>query len=123
MPEAADAKIAAIPEEIALPRKNGELVFESPWEARAFGLAVALNQSGVYPWRDFSRGLAEQVARAEREGVDSTYYVRWLQALEQLILEEGLATPAELKRKCGAVQREDDHGHDHDHDHDHHETN
>ena len=24
----------------ALPRKNGELVFEAPWQGRAFGLAV-----------------------------------------------------------------------------------
>lgn len=26
----------------ALPRRNGELVFEAPWQGRAFGLALAL---------------------------------------------------------------------------------
>ena len=26
----------------ALPRKNGELVFEAPWESQAFGMAIAL---------------------------------------------------------------------------------
>jgi hypothetical protein len=28
----------------ALPRSNGELVFEEPWQARAFGVAVGLIQ-------------------------------------------------------------------------------
>ena len=29
------------------PRANGELVFEAPWESRAFGVAVALHESGA----------------------------------------------------------------------------
>ena len=28
-----------------LPRRNGELVFEAPWESRAFGLAAAYLQA------------------------------------------------------------------------------
>jgi len=59
---APDPRITAMDEQVALPRKNGELVFEAPWEARAFGLAVALNEAGVYPWRDFSQGLAAETA-------------------------------------------------------------
>ena len=35
----------------ALPRKNGELVFEAPWEGRAFGLAVALSDQRHYDCR------------------------------------------------------------------------
>ena len=30
----------------ALPRNNGELVFESPWEGRAFSVAVGLTNAG-----------------------------------------------------------------------------
>ena len=33
----------------ALPRKNGELTFDALWEGRVFGMAVALNDQGVYP--------------------------------------------------------------------------
>ena len=33
-----DQRIADMSEQVALPRKNGELVFVAPWEARAFGL-------------------------------------------------------------------------------------
>ena len=54
-----DQRIADMDESIAVPRKNGELVFEAPWEARAFGLAVALSEDGLYPWKDFSHELAQ----------------------------------------------------------------
>ena len=33
--------------EASLPRSNGELIFDAPWEGRAFGLAVALNDDRV----------------------------------------------------------------------------
>ena len=46
-----DQRIAEMDESIAFPRKNGELVFEAPWEARAFGLAVALSEAGQFPWQ------------------------------------------------------------------------
>ena len=39
----ADRLIANMEGSAALPRKNGELVFEAPWEGRAFGIAVALS--------------------------------------------------------------------------------
>ena len=110
-----DGQVASMPEEIALPRQNGDLVFETPWEARAFGLAVALNEGGTYAWKAFSEGLAVQIAQAEREGVDSAYYERWLQALEKLALEQKLVTVAELADKVAAVQVEDNHGHGHHH--------
>ena len=50
----ADARPADLRGDLALPRANGELVFAQPWQARAFGIAVALNESGAYPWRDFT---------------------------------------------------------------------
>ena len=43
-----DATIARMAGDVALPRKNGELVFAEPWEGRAFGIAVALKESGTY---------------------------------------------------------------------------
>ena len=37
-----DPRIANLDRSAALPRKNGELVFQAPWEGRAFGMAVVL---------------------------------------------------------------------------------
>ena len=96
MAAAPDPRITAMDEQAALPRKNGELVFEAPWEARAFGLAVALNEAGVYPWRDFSQGLAAETAALERQGTPASYYEHWLETLEKLAIARGLVTLDEL---------------------------
>lgn len=121
-----DDRIANMDETIALPRKNGELVFESPWEARAFGLAVALNEQGVYPWSDFSQGLAREIAATESttesNSGPSPYYERWLATLEALVIANGLITVEELEAMIEeqALLDDHDHGHEHDHHHDHH---
>ena len=95
--------------EVALPRQNGELVFATPWEARAFGLAVALQENGVYEWREFSAALAAEIARAEQAGNTSTYYERWLSSLEKLLVANGLVTPAEVSDRVASHAAHDDH--------------
>ncbi len=57
----------------ALPRKNGELVFDALWEGRVFGMAVALNDQGVYPWREFRDALVERIAEGDADDDRSTY--------------------------------------------------
>ena len=93
---APDPHITVMDEQVALPRKNGELVFEAPWEARAFGLAVVLNEAGVYPWHDFSQGLAAETAALEQQGTSASYYERWLETLEKLAIARGLVSLEEL---------------------------
>lgn len=117
-----DQRIANMDEEIALPRKNGELVFDAPWESRAFGLAVALNEQGLFSWHEFSQGLADEIAAAEAAGSSSSYYERWLATLERLVTRQALISPAELEAQALAQALHDAHDHDHDHDHDHHHS-
>lgn len=110
------AQISGMTAEAALPRHNGELVFAAPWEARAFGLAVALQECGAYEWREFSAALTAEFARAERAGNDSTYYERWLLGLENLLVAGGIVTPAEITDHMAhhaARLKHDDHDHDH----------
>ena len=100
-------------DEIALPRQNGELVFATPWEARAFGLAVALQEGGVYEWREFSAALSTEISRAEQAGKSSTYYERWLRGLENLLISNGVVTPAEIRDRMAHHAAHHDHaGHD-----------
>ena len=98
----------------ALPRLNGELVFEEPWEGRAFGIAVALNNQRVYPWRDFREHLVTQISSDESSGIPGRYYDQWLRAMEALLLEQGLVSSDELEQRTVEYvtgQREDhDHG-------------
>jgi nitrile hydratase accessory protein len=88
------------------PRKNGELVFEAPWEARAFGIAMVLHQQDLYLWREFSDRLAVQIAGDDTSpdtpvlppppDTESRYYRQWFAALEGLVRERGLLTAEEI---------------------------
>ena len=70
------------------PRDNGELVFDAPWQARAFALAVALVERLDLPWDAFRLRLIDEIARS----ADRPYYESWAAALESLIVSLGLTT-------------------------------
>jgi len=105
MADAVDRDVANMQGSEALPRKNGELVFEAPWQARALGMAVALSNQGLYPWDDFKYHLIAEVAEASEragESADSpaaAYYTSWLEALEHTLLDKGICSPEELERR------------------------
>ena len=56
----------------ALPRENGELVFQAPWEARAFGLAVALNEKDLYEVAgvQFPIGFGNRNSRTKQQPIE-----------------------------------------------------
>ena len=47
------AEVAQMAGPAALPRRNGELVFEEPWQGRALAMALAVVQGLGIPWREF----------------------------------------------------------------------
>jgi len=77
------------------PRKNGELVFDAPWEGRSFGLALAAHEQGLFEWDEFRQCLISTIA-AQPTG---DYYEQWLQALEGLLVEKGVLTSEELSER------------------------
>jgi nitrile hydratase accessory protein len=85
---------------LAIPRKNGELVFAAPWQARAFGMAVGLHQEGLFEWEDFRSRLIAEVGDTHPEdaGADasSLYYRQWLRALERLLVDKGVLSAGDL---------------------------
>jgi nitrile hydratase accessory protein len=80
-------------DEAPLPRDNGELVFEEPWQGRALGMGVvALERTGA-SWSGFRRHLAAAIAAHKPDPDESeatAYYASWLDALEALLAERGL---------------------------------
>jgi nitrile hydratase accessory protein len=92
---AVDPTIANLDGTEALPRKNGELVFHAPWEGRAFGLAVVLNEKKAYQWDAFRTRLGEQIASG-----CPNYYENWLSALETLLVDGGLITRDDVDRRA-----------------------
>jgi len=109
----------------APPRANGELVFEQPWQGRAFGLAMALTERGVVSYDAFRARLITRIAAWEAdppEGEPYSYYAQWLQALEDVLAAGSLVGTADVDARSRefAVRPA---GHDHAHEHgdgDHH---
>lgn len=86
------------PELPGLPRDAaGEPVFPGAWQARAFALALALNQRGVFGWPEFAAALGAELAR---DGGD--YWAAWLRALEARLAAAGVAAPQVVAAMTGA---------------------
>ncbi len=96
-PLSVERVIAAMDGSTALPRKNGELVFEEPWQGRAFGMAVALHEQGAYDWEEFRQALIAQIAAADARGGAFVYYEIWLATFEELLTKKGLVSPDEVE--------------------------
>jgi nitrile hydratase accessory protein len=70
-------------------------VFEEPWQAQAFALAVRLSAEGHFTWTEWAAALAAELKAAADRGEpdDGTrYYEHWLTALERLVTARGLAS-------------------------------
>ena len=97
-----DERIEALGDELAVPRRNGELLFEAPWESRVFGMAMAIGDGRGFSWEDFRDRLAAELADAQAHGDDSAYYERWLASFERLLLDRGVLTAGELDARTAA---------------------
>jgi nitrile hydratase accessory protein len=76
-----------------LPRSNGELVFEEPWQGRALGMTVVALERARIPWSEFSNRLADAVRRHgydPDEPAATAYYAAWLEAFEATLLAAGV---------------------------------
>ncbi len=99
----------------APPRTNGELVFESPWESRLFGLTMSLHEAGLFDWEEFRSLLIEAIGiwDAERHPEeDWSYYEHWAAAFEKLLAKKNFCASAELDGRVAAFSSRP-HGHDH----------
>ena len=91
--------------------------FAAPWQARAFGIAMALHRDeGTLDWAAFQSRLIDEVAAADAEGgelaggkeadvsdparIDARYYEQWLAALERLLVEDGLLDADEIGERA-----------------------
>jgi nitrile hydratase accessory protein len=112
-----DPKVAAPDARAAPPRSNGELVFEEPWESRAFGVAVALHDAGIVDFESFRARLIREIGAWEAEHGTADpgyrYYERWLTALERTLLETGLVDAARVEAVRASLEREWRHDHEH----------
>lgn len=97
----ASAVRAALDVVPGIPCKGEAPVFEEPWQAQAFAMALALHQRGVFTWTDWATLLGEEIQKARAEGDPddgSTYYRHWLATLERIVALKGIASSDMLGR-------------------------
>jgi len=85
----------------SIPRDSEGPVFREPWEAQAFAVALALHDRGLFTWPEWAATLADEIKRAQAAGdpdTGETYYRHWLNALERIVAEKGIATRDTLHR-------------------------
>ena len=95
-----DRRIADFTGPAAMPRRNGELVFNEPWEGRAFGMAVGLRDSHLFGWEAFRDRLEREIAAAGPADDGTRYYERWLAAFENLLVDQRLVSAKELELRA-----------------------
>jgi len=79
--------------------------FEHPWELRAFAMAVAAYDNGLYEWSEFQLSLIESIKAWESAGGAEpwSYYEHWLTALETVLAGTGALSEAALDERTRAV--------------------
>ena len=85
----------------SIPRNKEGPVFNAPWEAEAFALAVSLNERGVFSWAEWAQMLGDEIKKAQAAGdpdTGETYYHHWLATLERVLTEKGVTDPKQLAR-------------------------
>lgn len=78
---------------VDVPRRNGELTFDAPWQTRAFGLAAAVVETRFgKDWEPFRTRLIAAIAADE----ERPYWESWTVALEDLLVTAGLVSADDL---------------------------
>ena len=104
-PKAAMRAAVAVP---GVPRDADGPVFREPGEAEAFAMALALNERGLFTWKEWAETLGAEIKRAQAAGdpdTGETYYLHWLNALEKLVAQKGVASLDTLHRYRDAWDR------------------
>lgn len=80
----------------APPRRNGELVFDAPWQSRVFGLCGAIVETCFEGDREpFRRHLVAAIAAEP----DRPYWDSWTVALQDLVVRAGLLEPGVIEAR------------------------
>ena len=92
----------------ALPRDQEPPIFNEPWEAQAFALAVRLSEAGCFSWSEWTAVLSDEIKAAQARGdpdLGQTYYHHWLNALERICVDKGLVGREETRQRTEAWRR------------------
>lgn len=73
-----------------------EPIFNEPWEARVFAMAVKLNEAGHFTWSEWAENFGARIANNTKEGEPLSYYQLWMKTLETMMLEKQVISADEV---------------------------
>ena len=79
-------------------RPPGTRVFNEPWEAQAFAMAVSLHEKGLFSWKEWAAALAQEISADSSR----SYYESWLATLEKLVEAKKVMSEAERLARIDA---------------------
>lgn len=91
----------------APPRSNGEVVFDTPWQQRVFGLTLALDQTATVPWETFRTRLIARIVHDEAR----PYWESWAAALEDVLAASATLSTADINAREHRLAQHPGHNH------------
>lgn len=92
----------------ALPRDEDGPVFQEPWEAQAFAVAVSLMEAGQFTYAEWAECLTHEIEQAQQQGdpdLGDTYYEHWVRALERLCSSKELVPSQDMLERAEQWRR------------------
>ena len=83
----------------SIPRDADGPVFEAPWQAEIFAITLSLHEQHLFTWNEWADQLSRSIKRAQAHGdqdLGDTYYLHWLDALENMIVAKGIGNADQL---------------------------
>lgn len=81
-------------------------MFEAPWQATVFAIAVQLSKNGHFTWKEWVDTLAAEIAQVEgHEQFDHDhderggYYITWMITLEKLLSNKNILPGKDVERR------------------------
>ncbi|WOD39615.1 nitrile hydratase accessory protein [Nodosilinea sp. E11] len=90
------------------------LVFNAPWEAKAFAIVNHLATDQHCTWSEWTEYLVNEISTTDQEAPGSvTYYEQWVIACEKMLMAKGLIDAQGINSKLDelAAEREANHHH------------
>ena len=80
-----------------------EPVFHEPWERTAFGLFITTFAGGHFNVDEFRHAIEKMDAA---HYLQSPYYAHWMHAVEDLLVQRGALTSAEIDGRMAQLAKE-----------------
>lgn len=88
------------------PHDNAGPVFNEPWQAQAFAMAVTLHKAGLFTWEIWTKKIGALIAADKNpDTTGERYYEYWLTTLEQLVADTTPISPDLLESRKEAWDR------------------